>query len=145
MCYLLLFSISWTDSNQTTVGMSFSIKIHQIQSNFALFLGEKAGSHETQASLEPAMWLRLALILLPPTPKLLDYMHVYLFPASNSVFFFKKSILHMWQSQVTAIFNEILELSVNSARKPDFSRKLIRPHKEFPCSLPTDTNQKCSW
>lgn len=109
------------------------------------FLGEGAGSHETQASLEPAMWLRLALILLPPAPKLQDYMHVYLCSASNSGFF-GKSVLNMWQSQVTAIFNEILEQSAHSARKPDFSPKLIRPHKKAPMhSSHTDTHQKCSW
>lgn len=77
--------------------MSFSIRIHQIQSNFALFLGEGAGSHEAQASLEPA-WLRLALILLPPAPKLQDYMHVYLCSASNSVFFFLKCFKYVTKS-----------------------------------------------
>lgn len=145
MCYLLSLSVSWTDSNQTTDCISFSIKIHKIQSDFALFLGQGAGSHETQASLEPAMWPRLALILLPPAPKLQDYMHVYLCSASNSGFF-GKSVLNMWQSQVTAIFNEILEQSAHSARKPDFSPKLIRPHKKAPMhSSHTDTHQKCSW
>lgn len=59
--------------------------------------------------------------------------------------FFWKSVLNMWQSQVTAIFNEILEQSVHSAKKPDFSQKLIRPHKEAPMhSFHTDTHQKCS-
>lgn len=145
MWYLLSLSIFWTDSNQTTDCISFSIKIHQIQSDFALFLGEGTGSHETQASLEPAMWPRLALILLPPAPKLQDHMHVYLCSASNSGFFLKKSVLNMWQSQVTAIFNEILEQSVHSVKKPDFSQKLIRPHREAPMhSFHTDTHQKCS-
>lgn len=71
--------------------MSFSIKIHQIQSNFALFLGEGAGSHETQASLEPAMWLRLALMSCLQLPSSrITYMYTYAQLQIQSFFFFEK-------------------------------------------------------